>query len=367
MRLAYLTAIPPEAELARDITSDGTIPLVRKGTKITASIAQRLMARGISAVWINDSLSDGIDPLEPLPPEVKAQSQRVLSKSLEVARTTVASQHGLPYATVNEMSRVADEISRALADCPAATIALTDLSSTDSYTHGHSLRVATVGLLMAHQIFREDGWVDWSGKVRRDRREERMATLGFGLVLHDIGNLAIPGEILNKPGQLDADEYAQVQKHPQAGLDILAASNLSPLAMAVIRDHHERVDGQGYPNGRSDTLHQFARIAAVAEVYDAIVSDRPYKPGAKPHVAVDIIRAGAGTQFDDRVVEHFCRIVMPYPIGGEVDLPDGRKGVVSAVEPELPYRPTVRVENPGGSFEEFVVDLTPDADRRAAA
>jgi HD-GYP domain-containing protein (c-di-GMP phosphodiesterase class II) len=366
MRLASLSALPPDAELARDIASDGHIPLVRRGTKITRSIAERLIARGVSAVWINDALSDGIEPLEPLPPDVRRESQRVLSKSLEVARTSLAAAHALPYATVNELSRVAEEISRALADCPAAALALTDLSSTDTYTHGHSLRVATVGLLMAHQIFREDGWVDWSGKVRRDRREERMATLGFGLVMHDIGNLAVPAEVLNKPGQLDSAEYDLVKKHPQAGLDILAAANLSPLAMAVIRDHHERVDGAGYPNGRSDTLHQFARIAAVAEVYDAIVSDRPYKPGARPHVAVEVIRSGAGTQFDPGIVDHFCRIVMPYPIGGEVDLADGRTGVVSAVDPAHPYRPTVRIDDSSGTIDEVVLDLSPAPESEAA-
>lgn len=367
MRLAYLTSLPLDAELARDVAGEGPIPLVRRGTKLTPSMAQRLMARGVSAVWVHDDLSDGIAPLDPLPPDVRRDSQRVLSRSLEIARSSIASAHALPHATVSEMSRVAEEISRALADSPAATIALTDLSSTDSFTHAHSLRVATLGLLMAHQIFREDGWIDWSGKVRRDRREERMATLGFGLVLHDIGNLAIPGDILNKPGQLNSDEYDVIKKHPQNGIDILAAANLSPLAMAVIRDHHERIDGHGYPNGRSDTLHQFARIAAVAEVYDAIITDRPYKPGARPHVAVEVIRSGAGTQFDERVVEHFCRTVMPYPVGGEVELAGGRIGVVSSVDPDHPYRPTVRVQEPGGSIDERVVDLSPGEDREAAA
>jgi len=156
-----------------------------------------------------------------------------------------------------------------------------------------------------------------------------------------------------------------VKKHPEAGIDILAAADLSPLAMAVIRDHHERVDGLGYPNGRSDSLHQFARIAAVAEVYDAIVSDRPYKPGASPHAAVQIVRRGAGTQFDERIVQHFCRVVMPYPLGYEAELPDGRVGVVSAVDPEHPYQPTVRVRNPAGHIDEMTVDLSPAPDGAA--
>ena len=368
MRLVYLSALPLDAELARDISSGSgsSLPLVRRGTKLTPAIAQRLVSRGVSTVWIDDELGEGIEPLEPLSPDLRRHSQRVLSKSLAAAQAATASAQGLTQLTVDALARVAEDISRALADCPIAALALNDLASADPYTHGHSLRVATIGLLMAQETFREDGWVDWSGNVRRDRCEERMATLGFGLVVHDIGNLTIPGEILNKPARLDRAEYDIVKKHPQAGIEMLGAADLSPLTLAVIRDHHERVDGLGYPNGRSDTLHQFARIAAVAEVYDAIVSDRPYKPGARPHAAVDIIRNGAGTQFDERIVRHFCRVVMPYPLGCEAVLPDGRIGVVSALDPARPYQPTVRVRDGGGHVDEMTVDLSPAPDGAAA-
>ncbi len=368
MRLVSLSVLPPDAELARDISSGAgsALPLVRRGTKLTPAVAERLLARGVASVWINDELGDGIEPLEPLPPDVRRHSERVLTRSLATARTAMASAQALPQPTVDALARVAEEISRALADCPSATLALNDLASADPYTHGHSLRVATVGLLMADQIFREDGWVDWAGNLRSDRREERMATLGFGLVVHDIGNLTIPGEILNKPTRLEPEEYDIVKQHPQAGIDILAAADLSPLTMSVIRDHHERVDGLGYPNGRSETLHQFARIAAVAEVYDAIVSDRPYKPGASPHAAVQIIRSGAGTQFDEKIVQHFCRVVMPYPLGYEADLPDGRTGVVSAIDSARPYQPTVRIRDSAGHVNEMTVDLSAAQDSAAA-
>ncbi len=369
VRLVYLSALPLDAELARDVSSGSgsSLPLVRRGTKLTPSIAERLLTRGVSTVWINDELGEGIEPIEPLPPDVRRHSERVLSKSLLTAQVAMASAQALPQMTVEALARVAEDISRALADCPSATLALNDLAGADPYTHGHSLRVATIGLLMAHEVFRHDGWVDWSGKVRRDRCEERMATLGFGLVVHDIGNLTIPGEILNKPAQLDRAEYELIKKHPQAGTDMLAAADLSPLTMAVVRDHHERIDGSGYPNGRSDTLHQFARIAAIAEVYDAIVSDRPYKPGARPHTAVETIRNGAGTQFDERIVEHFCHVVMPYPLGCEAELPDGRTGVVSALDSARPYAPTVRLRDAAGHITEETVDLSPAPDRAAAA
>jgi HD-GYP domain-containing protein (c-di-GMP phosphodiesterase class II) len=157
---------------------------------------------------------------------------------------------------------------------------------------------------------------------------------------------------------------AVIRTHPTAGLDLLRAADLSPLALSVIRDHHERLDGSGYPAGLAGpAIQEFPRIGAVADVYDAITSERVYSAAASPHVGVEVIRNGSGTAFCADVVRHFRAIVMPYPIGHEIELPDGRTGVVSAVDPAHPERPTVRV-HAAGSVEELTVDMDtaePDA------
>ena len=145
---------------------------------------------------------------------------------------------------------------------------------------------------------------------------------------------------------------------PEAGVELLRAADLSPLTISVIRDHHERPDGSGYPHGLKGTaIHEFARFAAVADVYDAVTSKRVYSGAVQPHVGVGIVRQGAGTQFCTEVVRHFRAVVMPYPVGHEVVLPDGRRGVVSAVDPHDPDRPTVRVPQ-GRAIEELKVDMT---------
>jgi HD-GYP domain-containing protein (c-di-GMP phosphodiesterase class II) len=155
--------------------------------------------------------------------------------------------------------------------------------------------------------------------------------------------MVVPDEVLNKPGRLDPDEWALMQTHPDAGVALLDSATISPLVHAVVRDHHERVDGSGYPRGLSgDRLGEFARIAAVADVYDAITSQRPYAPAEPPHVGVRVIAAGAGTAFDPGVVRVFRLLVMPYPVGTEVALPDGRFGVVAEVDADRPYEPVVR-------------------------
>ena len=221
-----------------------------------------------------------------------------------------------------------------------------------------------LGLLIARRAWSTDGWTDYRGRRRHDRLEDRMRKLGLGLLVHDVGKLAVPPEILNKPGRLTDEEMTVMKTHPVAGAELLRPADLSPLALSVVRDHHERLDGSGYPQGLFGAqVQEFPRIAAVADVYDAITSERVYKPAAPAHVGVRIVREGSGTQFCPNVVRNFREVVMPYPVGHEIVLPDGRLGVVSAVDSEAPDVPTVRVLGSSG-VEEFAVDMA--AERETA-
>jgi HD-GYP domain-containing protein (c-di-GMP phosphodiesterase class II) len=155
--------------------------------------------------------------------------------------------------------------------------------------------------------------------------------------------MVVPAEVLNKPGKLDAEEWELMRSHPDAGVALLDSATIGPLVRSVVRDHHERFDGSGYPRGLlGDQLGEFPRIAAVADVYDAITSQRPYAAAEPAHVGVRVIADGAGTAFDPTVVRVFNRLVMPYPVGTEVPLPDGGIGVVAEVEADRPYEPLVR-------------------------
>jgi HD-GYP domain-containing protein (c-di-GMP phosphodiesterase class II) len=265
-------------------------------------------------------------------------------------------------AALEDLADVAGAMVRDLLDCPDAALTLDDLSAFDSYTHRHSVQVTVLGLLIARRAWTADGWIDYRGQRRRDRLEDRLRKLGLGLLVHDVGKLSVPPEILTKPGRLTDEEMTVMKRHTAAGVELLRRADLSPLTLAVIRDHHERPDGSGYPAGLAGSeIHEFARIAAVADVHDAITADRPYKRAAPPHVGVRIIREGTSTQFDPDVVRHFRAVVMPYPVGHEVELPDGRTGVVAAVDPARPERLTVRVRDGGG-----IAELTVDMSRRAS-
>jgi HD-GYP domain-containing protein (c-di-GMP phosphodiesterase class II) len=360
VRLISSRNIRDGVELARDVVAGppGTAPLLRAGVKLSRRYVGLLARSGIGSVWIEDDLGADIVISEPLTAATRGKVHRATGTALREAGAALRSGSGMPSAVLDSLSGVAEAMVGDLLDVPDAALVLDDLHSFDSYTHRHSVQVTVLGLLIARRMWAQDGWTDYRGNRRRDRLEVRLRKLGLGLLIHDVGKLAVPPEILNKPGVLTDAEMAVMRTHPDAGVELLRSADLSPLVLSVVRDHHERPDGSGYPRGYADReVQEFPRIAAVADVYDAVTSERVYKPAGPPKLGVRVIREGAGGQFCMDVVRHFAAIVMPYPVGHEIALPDGRTGVVSSVDAAAPETPTVRLlEN--GSVTELVVDMS---------
>jgi HD-GYP domain-containing protein (c-di-GMP phosphodiesterase class II) len=364
VRLIPSRKIRDGVELARDIVAGppGTAPLLRAGVRLSARYAELLPKSGIGSVWIEDDLGEAIEVAEPLTPETRAKVHRATGDAITAAGTALRTGSGMPTSVVESLSHVALAMVDDLLDAPDAALVLEDLSAFDDYTHKHSVQVTVLGLLIARRLWSTDGWIDYRGRRRKDRLDDRMRKLGLGLLVHDVGKLAVPPEILNKPGRLTDPEMEIMKTHAVAGVELLRPADLSPLALSVVRDHHERIDGSGYPEGlHGAQVQEFPRIAAVADVYDAVTSERIYKPAAPPHVGVGVINSSAGAQFCPSVVRAFRAVVMPYPVGHEIKLPDGRAAVVAAVDPDAPEVPTVRVKRREGVVEEFVVDMASGA------
>jgi HD-GYP domain-containing protein (c-di-GMP phosphodiesterase class II) len=333
--------------LARDLppTGPNRIPLLRQGTVITPGFQRALDDHGIHALWVEDGFSEGIEPVELLPEPVRAETAAKVASALDEARSAIGGSQLLAHDVLAELREVVELIAASITDSPDAALFLGDLAGADQYTHRHSVNVTALGLLLGRAYWRTEGWIDFRGQRRWDRIEERLAKLGMGLLLHDIGKMVVPAEVLNKPGKLDPEEWALMQSHPEAGVALLDSATISPLVRSVVRDHHERYDGSGYPRGiAGDHIGEFPRLAALADVYDAITSQRPYAAAEPAHVGVRVIAQGEGRAFDPAMVGVFRRIVMPYPVGTEVRLPDGRLGVVAAADPDRPHEPLVRVD-----------------------
>jgi ribonuclease P protein subunit RPR2 len=172
----------------------------------------------------------------------------------------------------------------------ATVRALTNaVEARDAYTGKHAERVAAYGLELTRRIDPE---------LAEDPQTE------FGFLLHDVGKVAIPDGVLHKAAQLAEEEELLMRRHPVIGYEIVRGVPFLEQAADVVRHHHERYDGKGYPDGLAgDAIPLASRIFAVADALDAITTDRPYRPGVSLEEARQLIEAGAGTQFDPRVVE----------------------------------------------------------------
>ena len=361
MRRVPVEQLKSGDRVGRDVYSDPAgLPLLKAGIRISDSYRASLERAGVPAVWVDDGLSKGIEPLEVLSEGTKRRATIAIRDAFRDAPTTLASGKDLPDKTGREMMDVVDQIIDEVAENVHAALALNDLANADGYTLKHSLAVTTLGLSLGIRVMQKYGWFDAQDKLRFDDIHGRLPPLGVGLLVHDIGKLAVPPEILNKPGKLTDDEWVAMKTHPMEGVRILQHATISPLSRAVVRSHHEQWNGQGYPAGLAGSkIHQFARVAAVADVFDALTSDRHYRKAWPVHKAWTFIVERSGTHFDPEVVSVFQSSVAPYPPGTGVVLSDGSSGIVKEVRPEMLTQPIVRIvlDPAGAAVTPYEVDL----------
>jgi HD-GYP domain-containing protein (c-di-GMP phosphodiesterase class II) len=165
------------------------------------------------------------------------------------------------------------------------------IESRDAYTRGHSDRVSSLAEVVARRL----GW-----------KSSRLRALRVGALLHDVGKLSLDDTVLQKPGPLDKREFDEIKRHPLAGARLIRGFHALRPALPYVLFHHERWDGHGYPSGRSrEQIPSGARIVAVVDAFDAMISVRPYRAPLPIRAALAEVEAGAGTQFDPGVVPAF--------------------------------------------------------------
>ena len=354
MRLVATSDLQEDTTLASDIlTGRDAAPLLRAGVKLNARFIEHLRRAGILGVYVEDQFSQGIDPQPVISAQIRGKATRALADLHEEARRSVAAGRALDPEATDELSDVVDRILLEIEESDGKAVVLADLCAGDAYPLQHPIDVTALGLLIGRRLIIEHGWLDYKGERQDDRHEERLFRLGMGLLLSDIGKLAIPESILNKPGKLSEEEWEIVQTHPKAGAKLVRDTGVwDPLVQASILRHHERWDGTGYPEGKSGAeIHEMARIAAVADVFDAITSERVFAAARPAHVGVQTIQAGAGTHFDPVICDVFAHRVAPFPPGIEVELADGRRAIVISIPGALD-RPDLRViSGPGAPLD----------------
>jgi HD-GYP domain-containing protein (c-di-GMP phosphodiesterase class II) len=303
-------------------SSDGRF-LLGNDVVLNAKYISRLQKVGIDSVYVKSSLQEETEIPETVSEETRQQSLIAVKKALKSVQLN-------EKINIEEMRSMAKAIVNEVILNSRTLVHLNDIRTHDDYTFSHSVNVcilATVlGLAMGYS-------------------ETRLRELALGGLLHDLGKMIVPCEILNKPGKLTEDELVLVKRHSESGFEILRRQHDMPLlASHIAFQHHEKVDGSGYPRGLAkDEIHEYARIVAIADVYDALISDRSYRPGMLPHQAYEILHASANSHFDEDILEMFFRYIAIYPIGTMVQLNTGEIGIVTEIFPRLQARPVVSV------------------------
>ena len=321
----------------------------------------RLQQSGIEMVTIDDTRGVGLTiaplpavdpaplpgaPCEDLPKDIvierrsAARPRRRTLGEVDRARETVQrskeavtrlfAEVRLGHAVqVDEVAPMVDEIAACIERDRSAILNVTRLKNKDEYTYLHSVAVCALMINLARQV---------------GLPEHEVQQAGIAGLLHDVGKMSTPREVLEKPGRLDPEERRIIEDHPSAGYRMLKGGvGLGEIVLDVCLHHHERIDGRGYPEGLSqEQLSVHARMSAICDVYDALTSHRPYKLPWSPSEALAKMMSWQG-HFDQRLLRAFVASIGIFPLGGLVRLHSNRLAVVVGSNEESPTSPPVRV------------------------
>lgn len=346
MRYVATNTVKSGTILARAIYNDKGQILLSEGVALKEGLIRRLLDIGIPYIYVKDEKTEDIYYKEVVPRELKTKAIKTIEDTFHQLHLdgTIPSAITIEKAAPNFTALVRD-LHKQIKNNNDLLSLLSDVFTYDNYIFTHSFNVTLYSLAIGMEL----------GLSQKD-----LETLGLGAVLHDVGKMKIPTEVLFKPGKLSEEEFEQIKKHPQDGFDILR--NVQTISLIVAHcayQHHERLNGSGYPRRiKGEEIHFFAKILAVADVFDAVTSDRVYRGAMLPHNGLEILFAGAGTLFDKEIVKAFRRAVAIYPVGLTVELSDGRKGVVAKQNSHVSDRPIIRIlEEDGQEVNPYDLDL----------
>jgi HD-GYP domain-containing protein (c-di-GMP phosphodiesterase class II) len=342
MRYVSINCLRPGQKLASDLRMNDKRIFVKRNVPLTEQLIERVRSLGFQGVYIEDDISKDL------------YIAGIISEGLQIkARDEVrslfidADSQKKPSSYIRKIDGVVSDMVEEILSNQNMMVNIVDIRTFDDYTFCHCLNVAMLSVVI--------------GVVLRLTRKQ-LHDLALGALIHDIGKVFIDKSILNKPGKLDREEMNEIKNHSRKGYEYLKECCQMPEdAMLAVLTHHERYDGKGYPQGlKKEEIGLFGRIISVADVYDALVSDRPYRRAFLPSEAMEYIMSGYANAFDPKVVSAFIRRVAPFPIGTCVELSNGVRGIVVENYEALCSRPRVRVIADGGVTDEYI-DLAHDS------
>jgi len=319
------------------------IAMLRSGQVLTQSYINKLHKLDILGAYIHSSeQKDVYQGTSPIKRELRLEA---ISNVQQVFQMFDHPAQNINVESINQTMSVSKKLVNALKNNNEAQISIANLKLYDDYTYNHSFGVSVLSIAIGLSL---------------NMKTNELYELGFCALLHDIGKMAVPIEIISKPSKLTFYEFEIVKQHPSKGAEFFLQHHLANQRIcAGVLSHHEKYDGSGYPNGLcGEEIPLFGRIISIADVYDALTSVRPYRQPSPPQEAIEYIMGSCGSAFDCKIVEAFLKKVSPYPIGSCVKLSTGQMAVIVRQNELHPLRPTIRIfSNP-----DVVLDLYQERD-----
>lgn len=337
LRILNIKDIEPGMELGDDLISSSGIVFLSKGTIISARHIEMIEKLGFLSVSIEDSKTLELN-IEPSQSEEFPNKTDDYDISLTVMYHSTVKRFRSVYEKASKEGRLEiDEVDKILTPILDKTLANNNIMSTfrsintelGEYTFKHSINVAMLAAMLGK-------WVGFD-----ERRVKELAMAG---ILHDIGKSKINPAIINKPSRLTDAEFQEIKLHATYGYEIVKNQpNISNDVKQGILQHHERIDGSGYPNGlKGKAIHPYGRILAVADVYDSMSSDRVYRKAECPFKVYDFILSTSASKLDIEYVSAFVKNISCFFIGNIVMLNTGDKGKIVMLNPTALTRPLVQ-------------------------
>ncbi len=338
MRLVSIEMLTDDMELALPVYRKSAL-VINAGRKGISRYIPNLTNMGIQYVYVEDELSRGIK----IPDVISTQTRFDCKNAL---RSTMQNYIEKGNFQTLELTDSLESVIEDILKNKDVQVSLNEIGIVDEYTYQHSVNVAVYSLLIGRAL---------------NYGASKMKDLAMGALLHDVGKTILEPEIQFKKGRLTDAEYTHMKKHVDIGYYILQKNPaLSPEAREIALTHHERLDGSGYPKGLvKEEISEFSQITAIADVYDALTSDRCYKQKWATHRAVDFLIKNAVTEFSPELVQLFIQQIAIYPNGSMVAMSDGCVGIVKEQNPKVPLRPIIRIifDKNGQAVEPYEINL----------
>lgn len=329
-------------KLASDLVLNKNRIMLRRGIPLTDALIKRIEILGFQGLYIDDELSKGIYVSDVISEGLRIKTTNELRSFFSNPRTNKSHVKQQIKTFKKLVKNIVDEV---LYD-PQVMVNIIDLRTYDDYTYSHSLNVTVLSVVMGTVL----------GMDRKTLYE-----LAMGALMHDTGKMFVDKRVLNKPERLTPEEFEEMKRHSELGFDYLCDNfDIPDSSIDAALHHHEQYDGKGYPAGLSgDDIPLFSRIICVADVYDALTSDRPYRKAVLPSDAIEYIMSGYNTMFDPDIVRALTKKVAPYPVGTCVKLSTGDIGIVVKNYESTSLRPVVKLIHDDKPSDECI-DLAND-------